>query len=95
AGRNLSLVPPTPVRDSDPDYSENARRAKISGMVTVLADVGADGCVYQEKVLKSLDRELDEASLDAVSQWKFKPATKAGIAIPVRVKIDVDFRIFD
>lgn len=56
--------------------------------------VGAQGDVEQETVAKPLGLGLDETALRTVRNWKFKPATRSGTPVPVRVMVEVSFRLF-
>jgi TonB family protein len=56
-------------------------------------DVEPDGAARNIKVLRSIDPGLDQKAIEAVSQWKFKPGTKDGVAVTVRAQIQVNFRL--
>jgi len=45
-------------------------------------------------VTRSLDKRLDQNAIDAVEQWKFKPAVKDGKPVAVRTSVEVDFRLY-
>ncbi len=87
---------PTVLKTVTPKYPEEARKKGIEGEVVVQALVGKKGEVQELKVIKneSGSAEFGKAAMDAVKQWKFKPATKKGdtvsiwIAIPVKFKLD-------
>lgn len=76
-----------------PQYPKQAREDRVEGEVTVELVVTAEGSVRDPKVAKSLRPDLDESALDAVSQWKFDPATKDGVPVAVRVNVVVRFRL--
>jgi periplasmic protein TonB len=55
--------------------------------------VKADGTVGDKKVVKSLDPDLDQAALDAASQWLFEPGTRDGKPVNVLVTIAMAFTL--
>jgi periplasmic protein TonB len=77
----------------DPEYSEEARKAKYSGTVTLAVVVTPDGKATDIHVVKSLGMGLDEKAIEAVQKWKFKPGLKGGAAVAVRATIEVNFRL--
>ena len=85
---------PRPVYDPDPEYSEEARKAKYQGTVVLWVIVGPDGHVRDVRVARSLGMGLDEKAMEAVRQWRFEPAKKDGQPVPVQVSIEVNFRLF-
>ncbi len=78
----------------DPEYSEEARKAKYQGTVVLWLVVGADGKPQQIKVQRSLGMGLDEKAVEAVRNWKFEPAKKDGQAVPVMINVEVNFRLY-
>ena len=77
----------------DPEYSEEARKAKYSGTVVLSVIVDTEGKASEIKVIKSLGMGLDEKAVEAVQKWKFKPGMKGGSAVNVRAQIEVNFRL--
>jgi TonB family protein len=77
----------------EPDYSEEARVAKIQGTVVLSIVIGADGHAYNATLARSIGFGLDEKALDAVMQWQFKPGTQNGLPVPVMAQIEVNFRL--
>ena len=77
----------------DPEYSEEARKAKYSGTVLLSVIVDAEGHARDIHVVKSLGMGLDEKAIEAVQKWKFKPGMKGGVAVNVRAQIEVNFRL--
>jgi protein TonB len=78
----------------DPEFSEEARKAKVSGNVLVNLWVDRYGRVTHVKVLKGLGMGLDEKAIEAVKQFRFKPAMENGKPVTVELNIDVNFQIF-
>jgi periplasmic protein TonB len=91
-GGNIS--PPVAIYKPEPPYSEEARKAKYQGTVVLWIVVDAAGNVTQAQVVKPLGMGLDENALRTVKTWKFKPALRNGSAVPVRVMVEVQFRLF-
>ncbi len=77
----------------DPQYTEDARRDKISGPVTLSLVVGADGLAHDISVIQPLDSGLDVNAAEAVEQWRFAPGMLNGEAVAVRATIVVNFRL--
>jgi len=75
-----------------PIYPQVAREARRQGVVILEAVIDASGNVTSVSVLRG-DPLLDQAALDAVQQWKFKPATLNGEAIPVVMTVTVQFKL--
>jgi len=78
----------------DPEYSDEARRAKYTGIVMVSLVVDAQGLPEHVHVARSLGMGLDERAIEAVRQYKFKPAMYQGKPVPVAVQIEVNFQIY-
>lgn len=78
----------------DPAYSEEARKAKYQGTVVLWIVVDASGAVTECRVVKPLGMGLDEKAVETVKTWKFKPALKNGSPVPVKVMVEVSFRLF-
>jgi protein TonB len=89
-----SVRPPIPIYTPDPEFSEEARKAKFSGNVVVSLIVGADGRPRSVHVLRGVGMGLDEKAIEAVQQYKFKPATQNGKAVAVYLNVEVNFQIF-
>ncbi len=77
----------------EPSYSEEARKAKLEGVVNLQAIISTAGVAHDCKVTQSLGLGLDETAQRAVSQWRFAPGTKNGIPVPVIVTVQVNFRL--
>jgi protein TonB len=77
----------------DPEYSEEARKAKHQGTVELYVEVEPDGKAHKILVRRSLGLGLDEKAIEAVRQWTFKPAMKDGHPVTVGALITVHFRL--
>jgi TonB family protein len=78
----------------DPEFSDEARRAKFQGVCVVTLIVDAQGNPQRVHAVGHLGMGLDEKAVAAVKQYKFKPAILAGRPVPVEVNVEVDFRIY-
>jgi protein TonB len=79
----------------DPQYSEEARKAKYQGTVVLQVIVTADGRATNISVVKGPGLGLEEKAIEAVRGWRFKPAVgPSGKSVPVIVPIEVTFRLF-
>ena len=85
---------PIPIYQPEPAYSEEARKAKYQGTVVLWIVVDASGAVTDCRVVKPLGLGLDEKAVETVRTWKFKPALKNSTPVPVRVMVEVSFRLF-
>ena len=87
------VEPPKLLSRVQPVYTETARRARIEGVVIVQAVIDREGRVTETKVLKALPMGLDEAAKEAISHWKFKPATRGGEPVDCYMTLTVSFRL--
>ena len=87
------VTAPTLLSKIEPEYSEEARKAKHQGTVTLYIQVDASGRAINMKVLHSLGLGLDEKAMEAVKKWRFKPGTKDGKPVTVEAQIEVNFRL--
>ncbi len=78
----------------DPEYSDEARRAKFTGIVIVSLVVDPSGKPQHVHVIRHLGMGLDERAIEAVRQYRFKPAEYQGRPVPVEVNIEVNFQIY-
>jgi TonB family protein len=79
----------------DAQYTGEARRAKYQGACLISLIVDAQGNPQKVRVARALGMGLDEKALEAVRQYKFRPAMKDGkTPVPVMVTIEVDFRLY-
>ena len=81
---------PVKIKDVTPVYPAMAKSARVGGTVQVELTVDPDGKVADARVVKSVPL-LDQAALDAVKQWEYKPSTVGGKPVPVVVTVNVNF----
>ncbi len=87
------ISPPSISKKVEPNYSEEARKAKFEGTVVLSLVVDEQGLPQNIKVSRSLGLGLDEKAIEAVEQWRFTPGTKDGKPVPVIVTINVNFKL--
>lgn len=85
---------PKKIYDPDPEYSEEARKAKYQGTCVLYVIVGSDGRPRDIRVSRTLGLGLDEKAIEAVKSWRFEPAYKDGKPVAVAINIEVDFRLY-
>jgi len=88
------VMAPRVIFKPDPEYSEEARKAKFQGNVTLSFVVDAEGHARNIHVERSLGMGLDEKAIEAVKKWKFEPGMKDGIPVAVMVSVEVNFRLY-
>lgn len=89
-----NYTPPKLIQNVMPEFSTEARKKKIQGIVIVSALVTEDGEPVDLRLEKSLGYGLDEKALQAVSQYRFKPAMRDGSPVRERVTVEVNFKLF-
>jgi periplasmic protein TonB len=77
----------------EPEYSDEARKAKFQGTVVLYVVVDAKGFARDIKVIRPLGLGLDQKAIEAVQKWRFKPGLKDGKPVPVSANIEVNFRL--
>jgi protein TonB len=83
---------PIKIRHVNPIYPQMAQIAKVSGDVILEAVIGTDGSVTNLRVLRSISM-LDNAALEAVRQWRFRPTLLNGTPVAVSMTVTVTFRL--
>ena len=89
-----SVKAPTQIRKVQPNYPPVAQAARVQGIVILEAMIGVDGRVTDAKVLRSVPL-LDQAAIDAVSQWEYTPTLMNGVAVPIVMTVTVTFNLPD
>jgi protein TonB len=88
------VSPPKGLYEPDPEYSEEARKAKYQGVCVVQLVVGTDGRAHDVRIERSLGLGLDEKAIEAVNQWKFEPGRKDGNPVATIINVEVTFRLY-
>jgi TonB family protein len=77
-----------------PEYDDKARKDKLEGTVVLELIVTKEGQTRDIKVTRSLSPGLDKKAIEAVSRWKFDPATKDGTPVAVKVNVETSFHLY-
>jgi protein TonB len=85
---------PRPIFTPEPEFSEEARKAKYQGVVVLNIIVGTDGRVHTPRVVRSLGMGLDEKAIEGVKTWKFDPSKRNGQSVAVEMNIEVAFNLY-
>jgi periplasmic protein TonB len=88
------VSPPRAIYSPDPEFSEEARKAKYQGTCTLMLIVDTDGRPRNIRVANSLGMGLDEKAIEAVKQWRFEPSMKDGHPVPVEIAVEVEFHLY-
>lgn len=89
------VTSPVLLHEERPDYTNEAMRMKVQGIVEVEAIVMPDGTVGQVQIVRSLDDRygLDQKAIEAVKRWRFRPGVRQGKPVPVLVNIELTFTL--
>jgi TonB family protein len=93
SGIGPGITVPALLKEFEPEYSDEARKAKFSGTVVLAVEIDASGQPTNIRVNRSLGLGLDEKAVEAVRQWTFVPAKKDGQPIAVQAQVVVTFRL--
>jgi TonB family protein len=92
-GADVSM--PRPINSIEPEYTEEARAAKLEGSVLLSTIISAEGSATNLKVVTSLDKGLDQKAIEAARKYRFEPGRKGGKPVPVIANIEIVFRLFN
>jgi protein TonB len=84
---------PVLISKIEPEYSEEARKAKYSGSVLLSIVVDQNGLPRDIKIVRPLGLGLDQKAIEAVMKWRFRPGMKGGRAVAVQAQVEVSFRL--
>lgn len=89
-----TMTPPRILFRSEPRYPELARRVRKEGVVVIEAEIGRDGVVRSARAVNpALGFGLEASALEAVSSWRFTPASYQGRPVPVLYNLTVRFTL--
>ncbi len=88
------ITPPKVVSTAEPEFSDEARRIRYSGVVVMTTVVNKAGVAQGIRIQKPLGFGLDEKAVETVSKWRFKPATRDGNPIDMEIAVEVDFHLY-
>jgi TonB family protein len=86
------LAGPTPLRKVDPKYPPELRTSHVDGEVVLYAIIRKDGSVDSIQLVHSVDPNLDANAMEALAQWKFRPAEKHGEPVDLEAVVHIPFR---
>jgi TonB family protein len=89
------MTPPIPFYSPQPDYSDEASKAKFQGTVRLSLVVDQSGQPTNIRVITPLGLGLDQKAIEAVEKWRFKPGMKDGQPVPVQASVEVNFRLLN
>jgi TonB family protein len=89
------VTAPTIRKKVEPEYSEEARKARYEGRVSMAIVVRSDGKIGDVQVIRPLGKGLDEQAIKAVRKWRFNPAMKEGQPVAVQVVVEMNFSLFN
>ena len=85
---------PVVVQHVNAKYTDDARERGVQGVVELEEVVTTAGDVREDvRVVKSLDPDLDAQAVDAARQWHFRPGTKDGKPVNVKVRLEMSFQL--
>jgi periplasmic protein TonB len=84
---------PILLKDVKPSFTVDAMRAKVRGSVRLRGIVDRNGAVGSVAIVQSLEPGLDAAAREAFEQWQFRPATRAGEAVPIAISVEMSFTV--
>jgi TonB family protein len=90
--RRGKLSGPVPIQKVDPKYPQELINEHVEGDVVLYAIIRKDGSVHNIQVVKGLDPQLDKNAVAALSQWKFRPATRDGVPVDLEAVAYIPFR---
>jgi TonB family protein len=89
------VSPPIPLNTVEAEFSNEARRAKYQGVCLIQLIVNRRGLPVDLHVVRALGMGLDQKALEAVRQYRFKPAMLDGkTPVPVMITVEVNFRLY-
>src|SRR5579884_2693972 len=94
AGFDAPIRPPELIYRVDPEFSDDARKAKFQGFVVLMIEIGTDGRPHHIRVVESPGMGLEEKAMEAVAKWRFRPAYRGSTAIPSTARVEVYFHLF-
>jgi protein CpxP len=86
---------PVAVYQPLPAYTQEARDAKVEGIVLLQCIIRKDSSITDVKVIRGLGYGLDESAINTLTSWRFKPGTLNGTPVDVRANVEISFRLYD
>jgi TonB family protein len=85
------VIAPGPLRKIDPKYPPTLINEHVEGEVVLYAVIRRDGSVDSIQLVRGIDEQLDANAMQALSQWKFRPATKQGAPVELEAIVHIPF----
>ncbi|HEV2195642.1 MAG TPA: TonB family protein [Candidatus Acidoferrum sp.] len=92
---STELNGPSPIRKVDPKYPPTLINEHVEGEVVLYAVIRRDGSVDSIQLVRGVDDELDKNAMNALSQWKFRPATRQGEPVELEAIVHIPFHAPD
>jgi len=92
-GLTGSFTAPVVLYQVEPEFSEEARKAKLQGVVMLYGEVDTNGWLRNIRVTRGLGLGLEEKAIAAVKQWRFRPGTRDGKPVVAAAAIEVNFHL--
>jgi protein TonB len=86
------LSGPTALRKVDPKYPPELRDKRVQGEVILYAVIRADGSVDSIQLVRGIEPTLDANAMQALAQWKFRPAERQGVPVDIETVVRIPFR---
>ena len=87
------IQPAQVIYQVDPEFSEDARKARFQGVVVLMIEIGVDGRAHNPKVVEAAGLGLDEKAIEAVEQWRFRPARRGTTPLLTTARVVVYFHL--
>jgi TonB family protein len=92
APRREGLSGPVPLHKVDPKYPPDMVNGNVEGEVILYAIIRADGSVDSVQLVRGVEPELDRNAMQALSQWKFRPALRNNRPVELETLVRIPFR---
>jgi TonB family protein len=92
--RDENVKPPMVKRSTIAEFSNEARRKKMQGVIAIGLIVSAQGKPQNLCLMRSIGYGLDAKAAEAVQQYQFDPAIKDGVPVASRIHVEVVFRLY-
>lgn len=89
----VGVPKPVLIHRVNPEYPDIARKSRVQGIVILEAAITKEGTVENVKVLRGVHPLLDQAAVNAVRKWRYKPATVNGKPVRVHSTVTVNFKL--
>lgn len=88
------VTPPRVIYQTEPEFSDEARKAKYQGTCVLGLIVDVNGRPTAIRIINALGMGLDEKAIESIKNWRFEPGKKDGHAVPVEIAVEVDFHLY-